>query len=52
MLFLFFWHPYDLDVGMFKVVLEVPNPLLIFLEFLSLHSVLVECLLLLSASNC
>ena len=29
MLFLFsFWHPYDSDVGMFKVVLEVPKPLI------------------------
>ena len=27
-----FWHPYDLDVGTFKVVLEVRNPLLIFLN--------------------
>ena len=25
-----FWHPYNLDVGMFKDVLEVPKPLLIF----------------------
>ena len=25
-------HPYDLDVGMFKVVLEVPKPLLLFLN--------------------
>ena len=33
LLFLFsFWHPYDSDVGTFKVVLEVPNPLLIFLN--------------------
>ena len=27
-----FWHPYDLDVGIFKVVQEVPKPLLIFLN--------------------
>ena len=33
LLFLFsFWHPYDSDVGMFKVVPEVPLPLLIFLN--------------------
>ena len=33
MLFLFsFWHPCDSDVGMFKVVPEVPKPLLIFLN--------------------
>ena len=33
LLFLFsFWHPYDSDVGTFKVVLEVPKPLLIFLN--------------------
>ena len=47
MLFLFsFWHPYDSDVGMFKVCLEIPKPL-IFFEFLFLHSVLVECFLFL-----
>ena len=49
--FLFFWHPYDLDVEMFKVVLEVPKPLLIFFEFSFLHSVQVECLFLPSAPN-
>ena len=28
LVFLFsFWHPYDSDVGTFKVVLEVPKPL-------------------------
>ena len=33
LLFLFsFWHPYNLDVGMFQVVLVVPKPLLIFLN--------------------
>ena len=33
LLFLFsFWYPYDLDVGTFKVVLEVPKPLLSFLN--------------------
>ena len=33
LLFLFsFWYPYDLDVGTFKDVLEVPKPLLIFLK--------------------
>ena len=33
MLFLFsFWHPYDSDVGIFKVVPEVPKPVLIFLN--------------------
>ena len=33
MLFLFsFWNPYDSDVGIFKVFLEVPKPLLIFLN--------------------
>ena len=33
LLFLFsFWHPNDSDVGMFKVVLEVPKPLLNFLN--------------------
>ena len=33
LLFLFsFWHPYDSDVEMFKVVLEVPKSLLIFLS--------------------
>ena len=33
LLFLFsFWHPYDSDVGTFKVVSEVPKPLLIFLN--------------------
>ena len=45
------WHPYDSDVGTFKDVLEVPKPLLIFFEFLFLHSVLVECLFLPSAPN-
>ena len=30
--FFCFWHPYNLDVGTFKVVLEVPKPLLIFLN--------------------
>ena len=29
---LLFWHPYDSDVGTFKDVLEVPKPLLIFLN--------------------
>ena len=29
LLFLFFWHPYDSDVGMINVVLEIPKPLLI-----------------------
>ena len=34
LLFIFFsfWHPYDSDVGTFKVVPEVPKPLLIFLN--------------------
>ena len=33
LLFLFsFWHPYDSDVVIFKVVLDVPKPLLIFLN--------------------
>ena len=33
-LFLFsFWHPYDSDVGTFKVVPEIPKPLLISLNF-------------------
>ena len=27
---LLLWHPYDLDVGTFKVVPGVPKPLLIF----------------------
>ena len=36
LLFLFsFWHPYDLDVGMFKVVPEVPKPLFIFFVILA-----------------
>ena len=31
LLFLFpFWHPYDLNVGLFQVVPEVPQPLLTF----------------------
>ena len=32
MLFFFFWHPCDSDVGMFEVVLEVPKSFLIFLN--------------------
>ena len=33
MLFLFsFWHPYDSDAGMFKVVLEVPKPLIFLIS--------------------
>ena len=31
-LVLLLWHPYDSDVGTFKDVLEVPKPLLIFLN--------------------
>ena len=30
--FFFFWHPYDSDVGMYKVDPEVPKSLLIFLN--------------------
>ena len=34
LVFLFsFWHPYDSAIGNFKVVLEVPKPLLIFFFF-------------------
>ena len=34
MLFLFsFWHPYDLGVGTFGDVPEVPKPILVFLNF-------------------
>ena len=33
---------YDLDVGMFIVVPEVPRPLLVFFEFLFLHSVFIS----------
>ena len=52
LLFLFsFWHLYDSDVGKFNVVPEVPNPVLIFFEFLFLHSVSVECFFLPSAPN-
>ena len=33
LVFLFsFWHPYDSAIGNFKVVLEVPKPLFIFLN--------------------
>ena len=32
-LVLLLWHPYDLDVGTFKVVPEVPKPVLIVLNF-------------------
>ena len=47
LLFLFsFWYPYDSDVGTFKVVPEVSKPLLIFFDFLFLHSVPVEYLFL------
>ena len=27
-----FWHPYDSDVGIFKVVPEIPKPIFIFLN--------------------
>ena len=40
-----------LGVGMFKVLLEVPN-LSSFFEFLFLHSVLVECFFLPSGPHC
>ena len=29
LLFLFFWHPYDANVGMFDVVSEDPYPILV-----------------------
>ena len=48
-MFFSFWHPYDLDVGMFKDVLDVLKPLLIFLNsyFLSLFWLNVYFFLLL-----
>ena len=53
MLFLFsFWHPYDSDVGMFKVVPEFLQPLHIFFQFLFLHSIPVQCLFLPFVPNC
>ena len=44
-MFFSFWHPYNSDIGMFKVFPEVPQPLNFF-EVLFLHSVLVGCLFL------
>ena len=47
---LLLWHPYDLDVGIAKVVLEVPKPLLIVLNS-CFFILLVECLFLPSTPN-
>ena len=46
-----FQHPHDSDIGIPKVVAEVPKPLLIFSEVLFLHSVQVVCFFLPSGPN-